>query len=612
MAQQLLRILIISGLLGSPATFAAGPSSSAKKNNGNTFYDTTGGANGREAYQDKNGNIKNGGLSDEEIAQMNADEQRIYNNLRDGRYPSSKSTKTRFSTKLEIHDANFDGITDHDGAENGLEGPMDEVAIGKKATSGQARAKAMREKTQENPFSKCSKNPSDNGACQNISPILVDVGPAHSSDKNSPHRVYELVPDAIKKSQQSGKEYAAAVVEDATNRKGFDEVQKVYPDIDLLRSEVAYLETVKDTVIRNAWRSMRANRLAGEETKFSKNNLGSSVNNEISSLAAEGDDNALANRIAVRDVVGSSQVCNPSQGAAARLCTPDEISKCGPTDDRGNLIRAVSASSTPTDPNNQLIPCWDLKKYADNIDQSIVAKAESMYRQAEADPDIVTNDQRKKIAEKEKKILRCMGAGVWCYDYEHAKNSLAKSKLPPGKLEAEIDKRTFGDVVGDYGNAYDYTREAMYSALDIARQRPISDWEKNFNTIDFSVATDAKTKSKPYAAMMKEVNDARNRAEMMRKEALAGDNDMRARGFNVEDSYFTRDEYFNPKTMTVQQLFGRNPARDGVTQIDHSKDWEQYLNAADPLGDVGNFGASDSSPSPAASTPATGTISPNI
>ncbi len=547
----------------------------ASKGSSSTFYDTTGGADAREDFDSV------GGLSDAEIAAMELDkeEKSIYKKLRDGRYPSSKDPRTRYSTLLEIHDANLDGITDHDGAANGLEGPMDQIAIGNGGTGGSAREKALREATNKvGGGSNCGKDKDGNNICQNISPILIDVGNAHGGPTEA-HRVYELVAPAIAVAKKAGVDYAARVIQDATNDKrlagmGSGEIR---PDIDLLRSEVAYLETVKTSIIRNGWRAMRADRL-GEQEVTKGNNLGKELNTELSSIAADGnakDESAnnklLANRIAVRHAVSSTKICHTDQDNISQVavCSEKEL------DDFGGCKEAV-----PPAPANQKKACMDLRDYANAQDQEKVKKSESLYREAESK---LSPEAKKSIAENEGKILKCMDANTWCYDPIHARDSLqaqldkAKTSSEREKINAEIDKRTYAKVQGDIGNAYDYTQEAIYNKLDQANKAPLSQFESIMSTIDFDSRTDAKTKSKPYAAMMKEVTDARQYAREVRKQAQEIDQRQRDLGYNVPDGNFTKDSMFNPETMSVQQLFGRNPARDAKSIIDHSKDWEKLL-----------------------------------
>jgi hypothetical protein len=86
-----------------------------------------------------------GGYTKDELDRMAmAKEQRaIMDKFMKGRYSSAVDGTSRYSGIMEYHDNNFDGITEHDGANNAAESSGDLVGLGQKGLTGNARLKAM-------------------------------------------------------------------------------------------------------------------------------------------------------------------------------------------------------------------------------------------------------------------------------------------------------------------------------------------------------------------------------------------------------------------------------------------------------------------------------------
>ncbi len=580
------------------------------------YMDTTEGAADKEAQ----GKLS-GGLKKEEIDRMTKEQQAMYKRLKDGRYPTSTSSKSRYSTKLEIHDLNGDGITDHDGAANGLEGPMDKVAIGSSGTGGQARQDALQQNTDPTRAPNY-KAPTNQSAAQqlankkvNISPILLDKGGAHGA---GPHRIYELKAEAIKASTDAGTAYGKEAVREATAKfedgvkdsnggsvEFAKEGEKVLVDVDLARSEFAFLEEVKDKQIKQQKRGIIVDRLAGLEAvqgrKLGKVNYNDSNNTlangkpnlQFRQMIANGASNAeIAQRIAEQDIIGTKDVCG----------SPSRPEICDPNNNRHKTQIADSQTHS------------DLKNKGKNFDPNLIIKnvseyaaqnstggsgaasnIESLYNQGRAQ---LSAQEKTEIAKNKSKIDACISSDAWCYDRKHAQDaaSAAAEGAAPNSQPPSADKFLYEKYTGsDPGGVYDDTREAIYRNLDRARSGALgssaggaNSFEKNFGSnIDFTSKTDGQTASRPYTSMMDEVAKARKLAKEFQANEAAADERARELGIKITGSKFLDPAYFNPDTMNVQQLFGRDPARDGTTLYNY-KDSYEYRLGLENQGDAAN------------------------
>lgn len=84
-----------------------------------------------------------GGYTQKELDSMSKEQKAIMNKFMKGRYSSAKGESSRYSNILEYHDNNFDGITEHDRANNAAESSGDKVGLGKTGLRGAERRRAM-------------------------------------------------------------------------------------------------------------------------------------------------------------------------------------------------------------------------------------------------------------------------------------------------------------------------------------------------------------------------------------------------------------------------------------------------------------------------------------
>lgn len=550
--------------------------------------DTTGGA-----YEKEGDN----GLTDAEIARMNAEQQAMYKRLKDGRFPTSKNGKSRYSTRLEIHDYNGDGITDHDKAANGLEGPMDKIAIGQSSLAGPQRDKLLIEKTDPTKATPPKggtvppRNP--NSSANNLSPILVDKGSAHGDDKQI-HRVYDLVGDAKTAAVKAGQGYADDAIA-AAGRETRADGKQVFADPDLLRSEYMYLEKLKDIQVKSQRRGLVADRLAGLEAVqngVAKNTLaqnkdyvGARPDLELRYLIAGGaDDATLAKRIAERDGLGGTMFCKMASGNP-QPCQPGEES---------------------TEQNDQAIPQnqkpKSLEDYVKTLGSGATDESKRSAAYSAARAGLKNNpDLQKEINENTTKIVGCLKTGAYCYDRRHAQEAVASITNPVDR-DKKLKSILFADPTRkDTGDAYEDTREVIYNGLERARAGGLNQWEKNFGgNQDFTANTDAKAKVKTYSGMMQEVNDARQAAQKFQDAERQKDAEVAAMGIKADPSKFLDSSLYDPNTMNVQQLFGRNPNRDAVTTYNKDQAYDANLDRSQGLDETPGGGGS-SGPSPASS-----------
>lgn len=210
------------------------------------FHDTTTGTG--------NSQIKPLGnqLSAEDEAKLERGARDQLRKFRKGRASSSVDQASRYSGILEMHDADYDGVSDHDNSANDLEGGMEKVAVGRPGTSGVFRKNALEKSKAE-----ACKNRDD--GCEAISGVIVDRGSAHGGP-NEPHRVYEVAEEAKKNARAAGESYGRRTITEASTKKGSVTSNA---DIDLLRTEAAWLEDQKERNLQNGWKFLRAKRLIG-------------------------------------------------------------------------------------------------------------------------------------------------------------------------------------------------------------------------------------------------------------------------------------------------------------------------------------------------------------
>src|SRR5690606_30864622 len=126
---------------------------------------------------------------------------------------SAVKSDSRYSGTLELHDFDFDGISDHDNSNNALEGGLDSAAIGRKGSRGAPRSEDLDQSRTEAGL--CSPT-TPSAECFNLSGNVIDMGSAHGGNsKTEPHRTYQLTDKAEKAAELAGSEYAQQMFQDA-------------------------------------------------------------------------------------------------------------------------------------------------------------------------------------------------------------------------------------------------------------------------------------------------------------------------------------------------------------------------------------------------------------
>lgn len=543
------------------------------------FFDTT------------DGNPKTdtkGGILPSDEATISAETQKLLDRFRSGRYSSNKDGKSRYSGILEMHDEDFDGVTDHDNPGNSLEGGMDEAAIGQKGGSGENRRKALA-KQREN-AGNCKDgfvNGNKKFPCKNISAVIVDRGAAHGpggeKDAEEPHRILELSDKAYAKAKQAGQAYGDSAVNAAEDYVGpapagaqgikdknglvtSMKVQsgdqtttvKVGANVDLLKSEYAWLERQKQRQIDLEWQSLRAARLAG----------------------AEKDPTAIR---LFADVFGNNNMSDQQrqQEAATRIFEWSQISDLDVCMKSGEFLKSDSngkpnCSGENNDPIGTLSEFLSQKQDPD-LAQKKWAEARKLVGQGDLKP-----KEKKEMAQEVAKIRNCLGRDVWCYDRKHAMAAMQKNNQNGNGGGNNANARgnnnnqkdlTWTPVQGDPGNAFDDVREALFNRLSAANAGGLDNFKKVMSTIDFNEKTDAKTNTKPFREMMEQLKKAQAAAKLV--QSGQGDTEqvennqgqmvsVRQNGIQVSSqNIYGNKQNFDTKTMNTLSLFGRNPARDG-------------------------------------------------
>jgi hypothetical protein len=497
-------------------------------------------------------NESRGGLSAEEINLLDQESQKQYRNFIKGRASSSTDSNSRYSGALELHDSDFDGISDHGNSANELEGGLEEAAIGKRGLpDSEARNKKLteaKEKARERVSGKSCKptpqNPSPCSPAEGTSANVIDVGPAHGKDtpgRFETHRVYDLTEKAKSAAEKAGKTYADRALYDGANydmrfankdavrqttRKDQIEVLNVNPDgtktwvrtkvgtdIDLIRSEISWLEDQKERWTQNEWKYRRAKRLAGAALGDDKQ-IGETVSGIYSKNFGKNSKQAdlqLANAIYGSRVSSGFDICGYDRNSNAPIACPAN----GSVDPKAKKTAAQFAQEN---------------KLEGKARNEFFAKVSQL---AQADPK--TRAARQKEVNQ---IANCFSQDAWC------DNSL----------------RDLSKVRGaDVGDAYQDTREYLANAAQRASQGPLSQMVRQVENIDFNASIDSKAKvTKPYQTYKKQVADAvKSWAEFMKTERE------KEKKFPWYKSPYNENDI---NRMSARQLFERNKARgDGST-----------------------------------------------
>lgn len=448
-----------------------------------------------------------GGLTDEEWSDIEKSNRDLKRKVIEGRAEYFIDGRSRQATIMEIHDQNLDGIVDHLNADGSIQeqGTL-KAAIGDNPppeTNEAARIIAV-DKAKAN-AGNCKEGKDGKYLCRNISAIIVDAGAAHGED--SSHRVYELTDKAQKNAKDAANQYSKKTLEDSSQYGNIDgqfvvgsrqgQVQlangtsvAVAPNIDVLKSEVAWLETQKRRNINTTWRTLRATRLVTRNTSEA-----GSVDNEMSDLILKGaNDEVLAQRISAR-----------SSGLNGVLV-------CEGPKNVWNLCGENQKSSS----NKSTIGSLESKGVNQNRIQELLREAESKQ----------SPEQKKKLQAEMNNIKNCLKRDTWCDE-------------------------TFQPVKGDPGNAFNDTRELVYSQLETAQDAPLDQFQNIMSSADFNQGTDRKTKTLPYQQMVKEIQAAQKSAKELQEL------NKKSGGPNID-----------PRKQSTVQMFGRcyYRNRDGSCQ----------------------------------------------
>ena len=475
-----------------------------------------------------------GGISKEEAAILQKGMQKKIKNFKAGRTSSGSgdNVESRYSGVFEMHDADFDGVTDHDGGANAMEAASEKTAAGSLGLRGAARQKKMDEIKAQN----CKGAKNVNACLANSkSSVLMDRGPAHGADKPNDyeqHRVYELDEKVQKAAKEAGKQYANQAAFDAseatpdgvytkkgskkntvsvTTSKGKKEVE-IGPNIDLLRDEASKLEQIKQREVNNQWKFLRAERL---------------VKGYISTIASS-------------IPVGAKE--NP-QGYSSKALQDDLLESRQGFFHNSRLSDLVSTSYRDADTEANVAA----------YDSKFSAGLESLVRQMLSEHKVNATGQNQKdlnkqMADSTKKLTACMKSGTYCHD----------GTQPARMVKGKQVNSAFDVEKGDPGNTFTDTREYIYERVDAANRGGAANFKRNMQgNSDFNDHTDSlqKGSEKSYGSMMKQA-DANNQtvnAFIAQEKAKGKDSSMNLNGYN-------------PNIMGAAQLSKRDLSRgDGST-----------------------------------------------
>jgi hypothetical protein len=406
-----------------------------------------------------------------------------------GRQSSAESSDSRYSGTLELHDANYDGVSDHGNSRNTLEGGLEKAAIGVDGLPDDDNRKnkltKAKQASQESALGrKCTiANPCNDGP--GTSANIVDVGPAHDRDdpKNGnfvEHRVYDITEKAKNAAENSGNVYGEQVLKEAAiykftdksrvrptneqnkiqvlvNNKGKGEwvTQEVTPELDLIRSEVSWLEDQKELHLQNEWKLRRASRLAGDALGSDSEiaETVASIYKKSSGKNTQKEDQKLASVIADPRIASTTEICVDAQ-KTPRKCSQGETP-----------IPAQEFART-----NKL----DAKQRAEFF--SKVSKL------ASSNP-----GYQKQRNEQISKLTRCFGIDANC------DNSLEELSQKSNRTK-------------DY--VYSDSREYIYNRMQKENQGSLNSMGKNISNADFNASIDSKAKnSKIYQSYMNQIQE---------------------------------------------------------------------------------------------------------
>jgi hypothetical protein len=447
---------------------------------------------------------QNGGFSEADDAALDQETQKMIRKFRSGRASSGVrgGEKSRVSSIFEMHDANVDGISDHANSNNDLEGGQEEAAIGRRGLRTAEREKLLTEAWEkardacykragvDGPEPKDSKKleafnqKRNNCYIAYISPNIVDKGAAHG--EGSSHRIYELSEESEQNAKATGQRYGAKAIRDIQTEQGRDASGKdTAPNIDLLRSEAAWLEDQKQMNLRQGWKFLRARRLASQQdsVKMSRGEqevLGEQIQAIYrrvpagNSAALDQADSKAAELIAERSAALSQRVCLATcqaqaecRGASAPLRQAAGLSATTtnpPGDERVLLSTCIAA-------NRQVQPGFDARGRIEQARRNL------------------SPEDRRELQRNVASVRRCLKQDAWC-------------KAADGK---------FVEVKGDPGNAFTDSRELIYHQADKAARGPLNQYMRTMQSADF------KPGMKMYNELERDVKEAQRQVNEFRE-----------------------------------------------------------------------------------------------
>jgi hypothetical protein len=425
------------------------------------------------------------GISEKVIDRMPESTKKLLNKYQQGRVSSKYDGKSRYSSVLEMHDFNQDGVSDHDHSGNKMEGGMDELAAGKKGLVAKERKEAL-EKSRGNAGNcKDGQGPASQGnACFNLSGIIVDTGAAHG-DAKSKHRVYKLTEEAKAAAEKAGEEYGKLAIEQA--RYGGKNKQV---DMDLLRSEAAWLEQQKRHMTEAAWKTLRAARLAGIDTSVTPDDP---FMTKVGNMLSNGDgDDKIAQEVVLKDRTDSQGMCNV--GGAWGVCTEQTQAKANESISketeaiRESIKRdeAAYAAAQQKIREKYSLSMKELTKKEVSEGRATYELEEQVREQVLAGVAKSGAENQKSLEEETAKAQACMGKDKWCYGGVGVANVNSDPKMVAAQAQPgakPIDK--FDEVQGDAGIAFNDTREIIYNRLSEAQLAPVNKIESVMKGMDF-------------------------------------------------------------------------------------------------------------------------------
>lgn len=450
--------------------------------------------------------------------------QDIINQFKRGRLSSAKEVNSRFAGHLEFHDSNQDGVVDHDGDNQGLEGKVKSLL-----PSGRDLLEQARNSSKEANVETCDDEKGTAAedlryrACFNPSGIIVDDGAAHGGDK-SRHRKYKLSAGAIAAAKESGEAMGIKTIEDAQKAiraiKGGDSGTKVAA-LDLLRAEAVWAEDQKESQYERSWQTLRAARLIGADNvaETQAGTEGAAIMHEVDEIISNAASKEEADEKVAEAIAAASAVKSQLMILKDGSWTP--------------LNSRLPASR---DESDQVLSVDDLQKSGIEYEKMNQAR-----KQAKAF--ILSDELTKEGVDKAKKALldnECLKADVWCHNKNTSTGSLPSESASPrstAATSAEQKPNLYDRFEGsDPGETFQDTRELVNISAQKAIKAPVADMRRIINNLDFNESTNPE--------VFEELTALEDQTETLHKNAKANGADV-----------------YDPKTHNLREISG---IRQGV------------------------------------------------